>query len=149
MSAGTFIPVTTSLVTEECCNCHMLFAMPEDFRKRAKDDPAIFFYCPAGHSQHSLASEVQRKLREAEQQLANERAALQRQAEELKRVRGERDHHWIERKKLTTRTRNLKTRIKNGVCPCCNRSFENLHRHMTTQHPGFAAETPTESEAKP
>lgn len=24
-----------------------------------------------------------------------------------------------------------------GVCPCCNRTFKNLARHMAGQHPGF------------
>lgn len=28
-------------------------------------------------------------------------------------------------------------RAKAGVCPCCNRSFENLRRHMASQHPTF------------
>ena len=26
-------------------------------------------------------------------------------------------------------------RIHKGVCPCCNRSFTNLKRHMETKHP--------------
>lgn len=31
----------------------------------------------------------------------------------------------------------IKNRVGNGVCPCCNRSFGNLHRHMQTKHPGW------------
>jgi hypothetical protein len=31
----------------------------------------------------------------------------------------------------------MANRIKHGVCPCCNRTFLNLQRHMTTQHPSF------------
>jgi DNA repair exonuclease SbcCD ATPase subunit len=34
----------------------------------------------------------------------------------------------------------IKNRIGHGVCPCCNRTFENLHRHMASQHPTFTAE---------
>lgn len=30
------------------------------------------------------------------------------------------------------------TRVKNGVCPCCNRSFQNLKRHMNTKHPNWS-----------
>jgi len=33
-----------------------------------------------------------------------------------------------------TRTKN---RIANGVCPCCNRSFKNLHNQMSRQHPDY------------
>lgn len=31
----------------------------------------------------------------------------------------------------------LKKRIKNGVCPCCTRSFTNVQRHMATKHPDY------------
>lgn len=30
-----------------------------------------------------------------------------------------------------------RARFANGVCPCCNRSFENVARHMRTQHPDY------------
>lgn len=33
----------------------------------------------------------------------------------------------------------LKKRVKNGVCPCCTRSFTNLRRHISTKHPDYAA----------
>ena len=29
-------------------------------------------------------------------------------------------------------------RVHNGVCPCCNRSFQNLQKHMKTKHPEIA-----------
>lgn len=38
-------------------------------------------------------------------------------------------------KGVVTRTRN---RIANGVCPCCDRSFTNLQRHMASKHPDYA-----------
>ena len=31
----------------------------------------------------------------------------------------------------------LKKRVAAGVCPCCQRSFINLRRHMTTQHADY------------
>lgn len=33
-------------------------------------------------------------------------------------------------------------RAKAGVCPCCNRTFVQLARHMATQHPQFTPEAP-------
>lgn len=33
----------------------------------------------------------------------------------------------------------LRKRAANGVCPCCNRTFVQLARHMATQHPDYAA----------
>lgn len=34
-----------------------------------------------------------------------------------------------------------------GVCPCCNRTFSDLQRHMASKHKGFAAEEVTAPEA--
>lgn len=133
---GIVVAATTRLLTEECCNCHMIFAMPEDFRERARRDPEVWFYCPRGHHQHYVKSEVTRLKEELESKQKALTAAWERES----RLSKERDHHWIERKKLATRHRHLKQRVKNGVCPCCHRSFENLRRHMDTQHPDFAAE---------
>ncbi|WP_165394478.1 helix-turn-helix domain-containing protein [Pseudoxanthomonas winnipegensis] len=31
----------------------------------------------------------------------------------------------------------MRQRVMNGVCPCCNRTFENLRRHMHDKHPEF------------
>lgn len=36
------------------------------------------------------------------------------------------------------RVTRLKNRAAAGICPCCTRHFENLHRHMSTKHPDFA-----------
>ena len=36
----------------------------------------------------------------------------------------------------------IKNRVKNGVCPACNRTFENLARHMASQHPHYCEEKP-------
>lgn len=40
-------------------------------------------------------------------------------------------------KAQSTRLRKVKDRVKNGVCPCCNRTFVNLQRHMHTKHPSY------------
>lgn len=34
----------------------------------------------------------------------------------------------------------LRNRAAAGVCPCCNRTFEQLGRHMTTKHPEYVKE---------
>jgi hypothetical protein len=31
----------------------------------------------------------------------------------------------------------IKKRVAAGVCPCCNRSFKDLARHMAGQHPDY------------
>ena len=64
-------------VTEECCRCHVPFAMTAAFeRKRLKDHG--WFYCPAGHKQHytskSAEEKLQDKLRKTKERLADEQA---------------------------------------------------------------------------
>lgn len=34
----------------------------------------------------------------------------------------------------------LRKRASAGVCPCCNRTFSQLARHMQTKHPTFIAQ---------
>jgi len=59
--------------------------------------------------------------------------------------------HRIAIKGQLTKTKN---RIANGVCPCCNRSFSNLQRHMSGQHPQFVSQelaaerTPSQAEVR-
>lgn len=123
---GYAIPKQITLETEECCNCGIAFAMPDYMMRRLKNEGGSF-YCPNGHGQHYTKSEITRlreKLDEqtrAATQMAerarNAEAAEQRAAKEMKR---------------------LKKRASAGVCPCCNRTFQALARHMKTKHPEHA-----------
>lgn len=56
----------------------------------------------------------------------------------LNSVRAERDTKEAQRRAEKAAKTKLKQRIANGVCPCCQRSFTNLHSHMQKQHPDFA-----------
>lgn len=53
-------------------------------------------------------------------------------------VAAERDHA----NRCVAAERGAKTKLKKraaaGLCPCCNRTLQNLARHMSGQHPGFA-----------
>ena len=37
--------------------------------------------------------------------------------------------------KAEKETKRLKRLASGGVCPCCNRTFSNMARHMRSQHP--------------
>ena len=119
------------------CWCGIRHAVPESLRKnqlREHNDglkptgifcPLGHTWIPAGNSKHELLQhELQRERASHDQQRANLRDRLERA------------------KRQTAAQKAAKTRLKNrvaaGVCPCCNRHFENLARHMTGQHPGFA-----------
>lgn len=117
------LTAAADLVTETCYSCGVLFAMTAAYQQGRRNDRAAF-YCPNGHAQVYTGPSESVKRREAEvrEQAARDQAeAAIRDAEaarvELARIRG---------------------RIANGVCPSCNRSFENVRRHIADQHPTFA-----------
>ncbi len=56
----------------------------------------------------------------------------------LHTARQQRDRNEYRRRAERAAKTRIKNRIANGVCPCCRRSFKNLHRHMQSQHPDYA-----------
>lgn len=112
-----------------CCSCGMAFAMPSDFNSRRLGDHGKF-YCPAGHGQHYSGKTEEQKLRE---QLAQSSAKVADLNGRVNSLRHERDS-------ISKAHRKMRVRVLNGVCPCCNRSFDNLRQHMQTKHADFGKE---------
>lgn len=52
----------TKYVLEECCKCHMGFAISVDFQRRRREDHATF-YCPNGHPQFYSGKSESEKLK--------------------------------------------------------------------------------------
>jgi len=118
--------VGTDLEPLACGECGITFAVPIRWIKERRDHSGEF-YCPNGHVRVFRESEVDRLRREVRQ--ANEsRDWYKRQVEA-------RDKQLAASRGQMTKLRN---RIQRGVCPECRRSFENLRRHMVTQHPQLA-----------
>jgi hypothetical protein len=112
------VVVTERLVTEQCCNCSVWFAMPSGLNERLRENGGLF-YCPNGHSQHYTKSRVKMLEEQVSAEQRRTQAALARENE----LRAEKAK--LERK--------LK-RVDRGVCPQCNRTFSNLARHMACKH---------------
>lgn len=111
-----------------CATCGLRYAADTQWVRDRREDH-LTFYCPNGHSQwfpgETEAEKLKRKLAEQAAQLdAARREALSKGS----MLSAER-----------TKNKNLRQRIKNGVCPCCTRSFANLKRHMETKHPKYTA----------
>lgn len=121
-----------TLVTETCCVCGVVFAMPEDLKQNCrKEGPNKSFYCPNGHAQyyqHTIRDQELMKLKQEKEQLQQSRISLLNQLQD-KEVE-------ISTLKKSAKRRNL--RIKAGVCPCCNRTFKQLAEHMNAMHPDYA-----------
>lgn len=122
----------TELVTETCCACGLLFAMPTRFEQALRDS-GDSFYCPAGHKQFYGSNTLQKRLERAEQSAKWERARADSAKREAQRAEMSRRAY----KGMLTKT---KKRVAAGVCPCCNRTFQNLARHMAGQHPRWAGD---------
>jgi len=117
------ISTTVKLVTEECCACGILFAMPQQVNERLRTKGGTF-YCPNGHSQVYTEPDIEvlkRQLRAAENRATNLESSLNGALDDLS----------AKKKEL----RSVKRRVNAGVCPYCRRHFTNLERHVHTKHP--------------
>jgi chromosome segregation ATPase len=109
-------------------------------RKQASSES---WYCPNGHTVVFTQSKLDKAKAEADA-LRKERDRLkqneeyysQRQAE-LKAELKATNASLAATKGVLTKTSK---RIGQGVCPCCNRSFPNLARHMAGKHKDFKLE---------
>lgn len=117
---------TDTLVRETCCNCHISFGMTKAMREARLEDLKTF-YCPNGHAQHYTGKPTSERLRQRLEWAEARERALRDQKDAT-----ERSYRAL--KGVVTRT---KRRIAAGVCPCCNRTFQDLHRHMSGQHPAY------------
>jgi hypothetical protein len=121
-----------TLVVIDCCTCGVSFGMTTEMERARRRDHA-WFYCPNGHNQHftaksdaDLLAEERRRAKRLSDLLDDEQQQHRATERSLRATRG-----------VVTRT---KKRIAAGVCPCCNRTFQRLARHMAGQHPDYATE---------
>lgn len=127
MTASAVLTFAETMNSLTCSECGIVFALPAFYMTKRREDHKAF-HCPNGHQQHYPAETEAEKLKKeleqqkkrttwAESQAAEERARADRAAGELTK---------------------LKARVNNGVCPCCQRSFVNLRRHLASKHPDFS-----------
>lgn len=119
----SYLSLSNDYVVVTCgCGCDLQFAMTRIFYNHTKESGCTW-YCPKGHARSWSGPTTTQKLEAAEARqraLKDQLEAAEAEAEAT-RVKLIRDRH----------------RFANGVCPCCNRSFENVARHMKTKHPDF------------
>lgn len=119
----------TEFVIEECCNCGVPFAMTDTHKKARLADKETF-YCPNGHPQHYLGKTHDQQLKDAERKAANaleEARITAARAEQLAQALTD----------ARRETKRLERRATAGACPCCDRTFVQLARHIKTKHPEF------------
>lgn len=120
-----------------CYRCKCEIWIPDALYDAAQHGRGkVEFFCAFGHGQVFAEGETE------EQKLRRERDRLtQRLAEKDDEIARQRDmRETAERQASAARGQvtKIKNRVGRGVCPCCNRTFENLARHMASKHAEFA-----------
>lgn len=118
------LSVSVELAQFSCGCCGGVYAINERVREH-HEKKGTYWHCPYCQNSWGYGKGAEAKLRE---ELEAER---QRKASALSRL----NEAEAEKAKLE---RKLK-RVHRGTCPECNRSFQNLARHMACKH---AANTP-------
>ena len=128
------------LVEHTCGECGCVWGFPAALKKQRLEDGKQFF-CPNGHRRSFTRGQGEADL------LRRERDSLKQQTARLEdRIRDERGRAERERHRANGykgHATKMTKRAKAGVCPCCNRTFQQLARHMAAKHPQF---TPIEIE---
>lgn len=112
----------TETLTVTSCWCGIHVAVPDNLLRYCKNHKGKAIFCPLGHE--FVFTDTN------EEKLAEERRRHQATRDLL---RQEERSHQATRGHLTRQRK----RASAGVCPCCNRTFQQLARHMKSKHPEF------------
>lgn len=123
------------MIKRHCASCKCEFGFPDALEETARASEAITFYCPYGHPNCYRAGETEADKMRRERDRLTQRLA--EKDDEIARQRSLRETAERSASAMKGQVTRIKNRVGNGVCPCCNRSFTNLERHMHTQHPDF------------
>ncbi len=111
----------------ECGGCGIPFFVPTKW-KNEKVNEHGGFKCPNGCNRIFTAETEKEKL---QKELDNEKKLRLKEHEDLQ-------NKWLDEMGRANKLEKKLKRVHKGVCPCCNRSFENLKKHMETKHPELA-----------
>lgn len=126
---------TITLEAMECIHCGAPYGISKEVCNQARKHGG-YHYCPHCRGNQGWRGEDEDARRAAE--IANLKAQISRADERARRAQQDAEHFEKSRNAYKGQVTKIKARAGRGMCPCCNRFFENLHRHMATKHPDFA-----------
>src|SRR5262245_22389812 len=111
----------------KCCTCGCrVWLTPTHYYAAMEGRSKITFHCGYGHAQHFTDED-------------DEIVKIRRERDRLKQKVAQLDDTITAQTKqiadLKQASVTMAKRVAAGVCPCCNRSFVQLQRHMKTKHP--------------
>lgn len=134
VAPGDTISGVGTLHVIDCPTCGCIYAIPAGVYRRgiARKGHATI-YCPNGHTWHFTGKTHEAEVRDLRDSLAQAHARRDQAEADARMARAR------EAKARKERDR-IKTRAGAGVCPCCNRTFAQLARHIKSKHPDYAKE---------
>lgn len=126
---GQALQLAVTLTSIDCGVCGGTYAISENYREN-KWKTGGCWNCPYCQCRwgYSNDNELARTKKALEQERARKDAALARANESEQNLA-----------QALRREKRTKTRLANGTCPCCKRTFKQLAAHMTRKHPDYAA----------
>lgn len=121
--------VAVRLETVTCAGCGTTYAIPAYLYRRYNEEGETIrcpnTACPWGG------------MRRTESEMQKLRAQLDADRKRLDFEKNGRVAAEERARKAEASIDRLRKRAKNGVCPCCGRTFAVLARHMKTKHPEY------------
>lgn len=125
-----------TFVVIKCGGCGVDHAITQSYIDARRKDGKTW-YCPNQCPRVYRETEADRLRKELE--TTRNRADYYRRAEESEREQHDRTKR--SRARYKGEVTRVKNRVGRGVCPCCNRHFANLERHMANKHPSYTEPT--------
>jgi hypothetical protein len=122
----------------KCWKCGCPLVLPRELYEAAQRSSDVGVYCGYGHrgvftGRPSEADQLRLERDRLKQQLAQKDDSIS-----FWRENAEKNERQLRAQKgVVTK---LRKRASGGVCPCCNRTFSALARHMKAKHPTFVCE---------
>jgi hypothetical protein len=118
----------------ECGGCGVSYALSDQYIHARRQDHKNWT-CPNGCNRHYPEGSSDAEKAKAAQALAERRLEWANTAKRAAQEQATAAHRQATAYK--GHNTRLRKRAAAGLCPCCNRSFQDLARHMGTKHPEF------------
>lgn len=115
----------------QCPTCGVHYGLDREFYAAQQAGKGHGWYCPNGHKLVIRESDAEKYRREAER-------LKQQIAQKDDEIAWQREQRKVSERQVAAakgQITKLRKRANAGVCPCCNRTFTNMARHMKTKHP--------------
>lgn len=135
--ARATLEIALEFVTLTCCHngCGITFAVPSWWEQSRRTDHQ-WWYCPSGHGQQFVDKTAeQERIAKLEAEVTSWKRSHDWEHDRRKRAEEDAMNLANSNRALRGVATKLKKRAAAGVCVFCNRTFQNVARHVASKHP--------------